>query len=604
MNSSLEILEARIAPAKILNPMTVVYTDKDGDLVTLKLSKGLFESDAIANAVLKFDTGAGAVNGSTTTPEQLQLIDLQTRPVTGMTITVTAVRTAAGGDSFANVGAIKADLDLGAVTIKGDLGVIFAGDNDTVKPGLASLTVQSMGRFGNLTQGGGAATLVSQITGGLGSFLAKGDVRDVDFGITGDLGKLTINGSLFGGNAASSGSLTIGGKLGALKIVGDIRGGDGNSSGRIDAAGAIGSVLVGGAIRGGDGENSGQIFGRADLGVVTIKGGILGGAEVDTGSLIANGSVKGITLGGSLVGRAGEGSGRISIGVDSGSIKILGNVVGGSGEGSGEIDAGGAIKGVTIAGSVFGGTASSTGLIFAADAIGTVTITGDLLGGDADDAAESVQGTGAIRAGRLPSVTLGGSIVSGRALGAGAALVASGAIVADFDIGKLTIKGGVFGSVDVDALIAATGQPIVLPGATTDVAIKSISILGSVDRAVIDAGFGFNADAQIGTVTVGGDWSRSSIAAGTDPVNDLFGGAADTAITGGNDTVDIHSRIGAIIIKGQAIGTPGGGGEFGFVAQQIGSVKIESAKITLDPIVKDTKPIGTPGDLFLLEIAG
>ncbi len=80
MNSSLEILEARIAPAKILNPMTVVYTDKDGDLVTLKLSKGLFESDAIANAVLKFDTGAGAVNGSTTTPEQLQLIDLQTRP--------------------------------------------------------------------------------------------------------------------------------------------------------------------------------------------------------------------------------------------------------------------------------------------------------------------------------------------------------------------------------------------------------------------------------------------------------------------------------------------------------------------------------------------
>src|SRR6185369_5381151 len=101
---------------------------------------------------------------------------------------------AAGGDSFANVGAIKADLDLGSVTINGDLGAIIAGDNDVLKPGLKSLTVQSMGLFGNLTQGGGAATLFSQITGGLGSFTAKGDVRDVDFGVGWDLGKLTING--------------------------------------------------------------------------------------------------------------------------------------------------------------------------------------------------------------------------------------------------------------------------------------------------------------------------------------------------------------------------------------------------------------------------
>jgi hypothetical protein len=198
--SSLEILEARIAPAKILNPMTVIYTDKDGDLVTLKLSKAVFDSDATANALLKFDSGAGAVNDSTATPEQLQLIDLQTQPVAGVTITVTAKNTAAGGDSFANVGAIKADVDLGSVTIKGDLGAILAGDNDLLKPGLKSLTVQSMGRFGNLTQGGGAATLFSQVTGGLGSFTAKGDVRDVDFGVSGDLGKLTISGSLVGGD--------------------------------------------------------------------------------------------------------------------------------------------------------------------------------------------------------------------------------------------------------------------------------------------------------------------------------------------------------------------------------------------------------------------
>lgn len=602
--SSLEILEARVAPAKILSPTTVIYTDLDGDLVTLKLSKGLFESNTIANAVLTFSSGAGAVNDSITTPEQLQLIDLQTRPVTGLTIMVTAKTTAAGGDSFANVGAIKADLDLGAVTIKGDLGAIIAGDNDLAKPGLKSLAVQSMGRFGNLTQGGGAATLFSQITGGLGSFLAKGEVREVDFGVGGDLGKLTINGSLVGGDAGSSGLFTIAGKLGSLKITGDIRGGTGLSSGRIHATGAITTALVGGAIYGGDGEDSGQIFSAADFGAIIVKGGIIGGGDTDAGALIATGSAKSITLGASLIGRGGEGSGRISIGVDSGAIKITGNLVGGSGEGSGEIDAGGAIKGVTVTGSVSGGTANATGLIFAGDMIGTVTITGHLIGGDADDAGETVAGSGAIRAGRLPSVTIGGSVTSGRILGAGATLTASGAIVADFDLGKLVVKGGLFGSADVDVLIAAVGQPEVLPNATTDVAIKSITITGSVDRAVIDAGFGFNADAQIGTVTVGGDWSRSSIAAGTDPVNNRFGGNDDTAITGGNDLLDIHSRIGAILIKGQAIGSAAGSGEFGFVAQQIGSVKIESAKVAIDPNAKDTKPVGISGDLRVLEIAG
>ncbi len=35
----LEALEDRIAPATLLNPTTLVYTDVDGDAVTVKVSK-------------------------------------------------------------------------------------------------------------------------------------------------------------------------------------------------------------------------------------------------------------------------------------------------------------------------------------------------------------------------------------------------------------------------------------------------------------------------------------------------------------------------------------------------------------------------------------
>src|SRR4051812_22816673 len=40
--SRLEALEARIAPAILLNARTVQYTDENSDLVTVKISKGSF----------------------------------------------------------------------------------------------------------------------------------------------------------------------------------------------------------------------------------------------------------------------------------------------------------------------------------------------------------------------------------------------------------------------------------------------------------------------------------------------------------------------------------------------------------------------------------
>jgi hypothetical protein len=42
-DSSFEPLEGRIAPAVLLNATTIQFTDTDGDLVTVKFSKSLFQ---------------------------------------------------------------------------------------------------------------------------------------------------------------------------------------------------------------------------------------------------------------------------------------------------------------------------------------------------------------------------------------------------------------------------------------------------------------------------------------------------------------------------------------------------------------------------------
>src|SRR5687767_8060874 len=56
-DSSFEPLEGRIAPAILLNASTVQFTDTDGDLVTVRLSKPLLQGaslDTLLDEVFKF----------------------------------------------------------------------------------------------------------------------------------------------------------------------------------------------------------------------------------------------------------------------------------------------------------------------------------------------------------------------------------------------------------------------------------------------------------------------------------------------------------------------------------------------------------------------
>jgi hypothetical protein len=155
----------------------------------------------------------------------------------------------------------------------------------------------------------------------------------------------------------------------------------------------------------------------------------------------------------------------------------------------------------------------------------------------------------------------------------------------------------------------------VLPAtATTDVAIKSVTVNGRVEFARILAGYTFdlspvNADAQIGSVTVGGDWIASSIAAGVVDGGNGFGNSLDAKISDANDAPNVVSKISSIVIKGQALGTSGGTDSFGFVAEQLGKFSVGGTLVVLTPGAHNdtslTDPllaVGTTGDLRLLEV--
>lgn len=240
----------------LVSPTILTYQDVDGDAVTVRFSKPLLNSVNVAG-VFGFDSGS--VTGNNSAPQQLRTINLTKlspgAPVGGLSITVTAVRSAVrGGDGFVNVGFISGgSANLGDVTVRGDLGGIVAGDGTSATLGLQSLTVQSLGRFGLSTQGG-VGSLTSGIEGHLGTLTVKSDIVGATvqaFGpggastVLGPIGSIAIGDSLFGGSGANSGSISAGGDIGPVTIKGDVVGGAGADSGEIKSGGKIGAVTVG-----------------------------------------------------------------------------------------------------------------------------------------------------------------------------------------------------------------------------------------------------------------------------------------------------------------------------------------------------------------------
>lgn len=535
------------------------------------------------------------------------------------------------GSGGNNSGEILSVTSMGPVTIKHDVqggagtdsGEIFSNAGiGTINIG-GSLLGGTNSYSGFISAGTdiGLVKITGNITGA--GFLDSGTII-----AAGKIAGLNIGGSLAGGAGENSGSVFSGtnsallGNMGAVVISGDIHGGGGPNSGQIHSGGNLVSVAISKGLIGGDGVGSGAISSAGSMGAVSVKLNVQGGnLGADAGQISSGAKLGAVTIGGSLLGGAAENSGAIlshtQFGSESdiegsmGMVKISGEMKGGLGSNSGQINAAGALAGVVIGQSLTGGSSNGSGVILSgtdfitSGAMGAVKIGGDLKGGDVSGSA-SLDESGYIEGQRIASITIQGSLIAGTNAGSGS-LSKSGSIRAVDDLGSITVKNSIVGNASNAAIIAARGQAI---QTGTDLAIKKISVTKDVNFATILGGYdpdllASNADAQIGSLKIGGNWMASSAVTGVvDSLQNGFGNADDARISISSDNASIVSEIASIIIGGNISGTAGSGDHFGFVAQQIGALKFNGSSVVLHaggmPDVID--PLGATTDVSLREI--
>jgi len=261
---------------------------------------------------------------------------------------------------------------------------------------------------------------------------------------------------------------------------------------------------------------------------------------------------------------------------------------------------------VKIGGDLVGGAQSYAGRITVSGRANTIFVGRSIFGGSASGNQPLID-AGFVGAQQIGSLTVGGSIYAGTDNTSGQ-FSGNGAVNAGFDIGSVTVNGSLVGNSTNRAVISAYGQPN--PVAGHDVAIGSVTIKGDADQALILAGVDYNqnplnADAQIGTVTIGGDWIMSSVAAGVTPVAPGFYGFLDAKMSGPNvkDNASFSSKIKSVTIAGQALGSPGGLDFYGFVAEEVGAVRIGGTPLHLTAGAHDDNLIfGPTGDDFVHEV--
>lgn len=545
-SSSFEPLEGRIAPAVLLNPSTVQYTDTDGDLVTITFSKAIFTgadaSQLRLNDVFQFKDPNAHVfapqdGGHASDVGELALIDLTkfsassaNSPAAGISFTIDAKPQNGTGNDLVNIGYIKAStgqftgLSLGDVVVDGDLGQIDAGDV-TKMVGVKSLTVQSIGTVGVSSQNA-SGSLISNITGQLQKLVVKGDFVDANIKVVtglpstslGKIGSITIGGQLRVSAVATAtdiGQIVADNDIGSVTI-GGLAGGSGNNTGLIKAGGKMGTVKVLGDIRGGAGKDSGEIAGIGGIGSVTITGDLWAGTGENSGRLVSTTGSIGLvslgtlhgdtTFGSNGAGIAGKNAATISASGGLTGLTTLGGILGGKGDGSGSVAAGGVIGKVSIGMGIVGGDGAGSGRVSGASIV-SVTIAQTITGG-VGSASGSISTTGNF-----------GSVTVKNMLGATGALVAgkgasSGSIIAGGSLGTVTITGNLDGlrGGELDGhLIDVGGTPtpqvagVGAASVSANTSIAKLSLTGSLTGGVTDGTASITAGTSIGALAITGN---------------------------------------------------------------------------------------------------
>jgi hypothetical protein len=494
---AIEPLEDRIAPATLVSPTQVTFQDKNGDAATVTISKGLFTA-ANVSKVFTFDSpfATGSSNGINSTGQQLETLKITKLGAAAkgidITISATVVNNSAG---LVDVGFIDSSgMDLGTVTVGGDLGRINAGDTTLTSPALTALQVQSMGAHGLTTQAAGG-NLSSRISGAVGSITVNGDLDGAAIGIGGGskglLGSLLVKGNLDGSfngaTAAFAGSVRTQGGITTTEVDGNIIGGAGLSSGVIGTAGKLGMVLVKGYVQGGGGSFSGAILSTRGINSVEVAGDLLGGGGDDSGQIGTASNLTTATVDSSVIGGGGILSGTILASKDIGSVTITNGLVGGTGADSGQVGSGRNVTSIQI-GSVFslnpnirpldgtfqgieGSSGNSSGTILVAGNIGTVTIGGDIEGFFDDGlvrqpanvihktSSGTGTGSGAISAGgTITTVNVTESVIHGGIFSGGA--MGSVTIGSSVEYGSEIDGSGGIGSLSVNVPAQTGARPL------------------------------------------------------------------------------------------------------------------------------------------------
>ncbi len=581
-DSSFEPLEGRIAPALLLGPSALQYTDTDGDLVTVKFSKAVFVKNStetqsqfetrISN-VVHFKSGHltqdASRGGLATDVEELQWLNLTAfvtpgaaSPVSGSDVSITAAKVGVLGDDLVNVGYIQANngnvlgLALGAVTVDGDLGRIEAGDYNKPKA-LTSLTVQSFGAAGTASQAVGG-TLASAITGAIGKFVVKSDIVDASLTVEdgsgtttfGNIGSIRIGGSIrvsVANTDAEAGLIKAAGDIGDITVgttsAHGIFGGAGQGSASIHADGKIGNITISGELRGGAGKDSGEISAAVSIGKITLGGDLRAGAGENSGRIKTTGETKfvngqSITTGGNI--------GAIQLGILHGDATITG---GDAGINSATISAVGSVVSFKTSGAFLGGKNTNSGSVNITGTLGKATIGASIEGGAGQNSgrlitgklggasvAHSLKGGAGASSGTLAVVGTSGPIIIGQTILGGAG-VNSGALA----LGGTTTSIAVNNSAHaVAAIVAGSAQ---LSGViSTGSNVGQLTILGLIDGTSTIAS---TADSA-GSIQIGGNIGSLTLIGG------LKGGERE--LTG---AITSEGTIGTIKITGDITGGVG-----------------------------------------------
>ncbi|MEO8352091.1 MAG: Calx-beta domain-containing protein, partial [Chthoniobacteraceae bacterium] len=380
-----------------VNARKVLYIDEDGDLATVRITKGSLTIGG-AQGVLTF-SAPNAIGGRI-----LQRIDFTNTPAlfNHTDVIVKAAPQpgfrASGGvsDGLVDVGYIQAGIpqgglfqifnnsDLGTVKVEGDLGKIVAGDQIASSRAIKVLSVVSHGERRLET---GAPDNVSLALGGVTTLKTKGDLQGTFQAVgsyRGDINHLKIGGALRGDERSDSGQVFVTGTLANAKI-GSIQGGSGPSSGLIFATFLTDSTI-----------NTGAFIGH-----VIVQGDVIGGAGANSGA-VQGPSINKVVVGGNLEGGAGQASGTVQGGRTLNHVIVKGDLVGGAGSNSGEIFGGAFVNNAKVKGSIRGGSGADSGSIVSEAAIGTIKIAGNIEGGmgESSGTVQSSQGIGHIQLGK------------------------------------------------------------------------------------------------------------------------------------------------------------------------------------------------------------